>query len=1424
MSSDRRADVTLSTNEDPLSYWRGLLSAGLPVVELPTDTPRTARIAAVSAYAERTAAPVGRAALEAFAHGVPAEAVLAAAFCVLLGRLCGEDAIAFGMQGDETGAASPAPLSVLLDTSAPLSGLLPSLHGQMQAAREHERRAAGAWREALPDARLSVSFAAGPGAHVAATPAAPGIELAVAATLEGDALRLHAGYDAALFEARTVARWLEAFETVLDAALRAPGTAIDHLPITSPAELAALHALQPAPTPRDPRLRVTDLVAAQALATPRRIALRHDAAAWDYAHLRARSLQIAHALRARGIGRGALVGLCLDRTPDMLCAVLGVLEAGAAYVPLDPAYPRDRLDYMAQDADLALLLAQAETCTLLDWPAERTLLLDRDLPADGIVRESLPDDALAATPESPAYVIYTSGSTGRPKGVVVPHRAAVNFLLSMRHTPGMDADDRLVAVTTLSFDIAVLELFLPLCTGAEIILASREQAMDGQALAALLRTHRATFMQATPASWRMLLETGWRPPAGFKSLCGGEALPSDLIRPLCGDGASLWNMYGPTETTVWSTCQRIAGNDAYTSIGTPIDNTTVWILDTALQPCPVGVPGEIWIGGEGVTLGYLHREELTRERFIADPMAPSGLLYRTGDRGRWRNDGRLEHLGRLDFQVKVRGYRIELGEIETSLADCDGVERAVVVTREDRPGDVRIVAYLTPTPGAAPTAATLRQQLRTRLPDYMVPQHFVELQSFPLLPNGKIDRKSLPAPGEAAAARAPAVAPRNEAERRILALASAVLSKQDIGIHDDFFALGGHSLLAARWLEAVRRELSVDLPLRTVFDAPTVAGLAAAAAAAGQAAPAPLPVRRAQPGQPAPLSLMQERLWVYGQLHPDSVAYNIPVALRLRGELDEAALGRAFAGVVERQSVLRTRLLQTEEGPVQVVSPADAQAFALPAAEDASALAGDGDALQRRLDALASAPIDLTQAPPFHARLLRLGPQDHVLFFMPHHTVWDGGSTDLFCAEMAAAYAGARAAHEPAPPPELDYADYAAWSRQALAGDAHRAHVRERLDYWRQRLHAQGLPAPLPTDLPREPGAQRRARMALMPVDAAVAEGLRQAGRQHGGTLYVVLLTAFEVLLHGYSGQPRVLVSSPTRFVDAPQASPLMGMFTGAVPVMLDIAPGDGFDALLAQARAQVIDGIASPHVQLDDLLRDPALRAHARPGSPFHAQFSYEDVHDRPQRWDGLQVDAMPLLAQEVAEDLMIWFFDGPAGLSAQLLYDATLFEPATIARLLDQYAALLRNIAADASASVAGLLGEAAVAKADNAAGNARDDASASAAAARPRAGDAPRALTPAEALIAGIWSELLQVDDIGPDDSFLDLGGHSLLAMTMISRVEKRSGVRLNLLKVANSTLRVLALELPQEDAPRAARPATLGARLRRLFGRDGTSEGS
>ncbi len=640
-------------------------------------------------------------------------------------------------------------------------------------------------------------------------------------------------YATDLFDAPAIVRMATHWRALLEAMVASPMGRLSELPLLTELERQRLLVEWNRTAADYPRAScVHELFERQAQRTAQAAAVTFGDQHLSYGQLNRRSNQIAHHLRNLGIGSGARVGLCVERSLEMLVGLLGILKAGAAYVPLDPSFPPDRLRFMADDAQFSLLVATTFLAGSFGLPRERQVLLD----ADAKTLAAAPDTPLAmdvhsARPENPAYVIYTSGSTGKPKGVVVPHRAVVNFLASMSRTPGLAASDVLVAVTTLSFDIAVLELLLPLTVGAHVMIADQDQTMDGHALGSLLHREKATVMQATPVTWRLLLEAGWTPERAFKALVGGEALPKSLADQLIARGVELWNMYGPTETTVWSTCARITDTSNGITIGKPVANTTIRILDGRKNLCPIGVPGELCIGGEGVCLGYWNRTQLTAERFIPDPLGttPGARLYRTGDRARWRGDGTLEHLGRLDCQVKLRGFRIEPGEIESAIAQHPAVREATVTARETRPQDKRLVAYLVAPNPPDDLPGQLRALLRAAMPEYMVPAHFVMLDALPRTPNGKLDRQSLPAPGPGDdSARRAADLPPTSAEQMVMDAFRAALNRTDFGVCDSFFDLGGHSLMAARLMFTLRAASGIDLPLRLLFERPTAAALAKA--------------------------------------------------------------------------------------------------------------------------------------------------------------------------------------------------------------------------------------------------------------------------------------------------------------------------------------------------------------------------------------------------------------------------------------------------------------------------------------------------------------------------------------------------------------------------------------------------------------------
>jgi amino acid adenylation domain-containing protein len=642
-----------------------------------------------------------------------------------------------------------------------------------------------------------------------------------------DGVRGRIEYNTDLFDEATVRRMTNHYGALLESAVKSPELPLSQLPILSEKEhrqiLVEWNATE-AEYPRDSRLH--DLVEQQAQRTPRALAVTMGDQQITYQQLNQRGNQFAHYLQKRGVGPETLVGIFLDRSIEMVVALLGVLKAGGAYVPLDPAYPSDRIGFILQDANIPLLITQQSLLPVL--PASPATIIDINAAQEHISTESQSSPRTEAVQDGLAYVLYTSGSTGKPKGVQITHQNVVNFLFSMQREPGLRASDSLLAVTTLSFDIAGLELYLPLITGAKIVLASRAEAADGRRLLDLMQRRKPTVMQATPATWRMLIEAGWKGSPKLKILCGGEALPGDLTAQLLPRCAELWNMYGPTETTIWSSVYRVQSSAATASIGKPIANTTFYVLDSHMQPVPTGVAGELYIGGEGVARGYFCRPELTAQKFVDDPFAATtgARLYRTGDLAKYLPDGNVQYLGRTDFQVKIRGFRIELGEIESVLAKHTAVQQAIVAAREDSPGDKRLVAYVVTKTGQHLNITEGRAYLKQTLPDYMLPSALVELDALPLTPNGKVDRKGLPKPDFQPATSVVIVPARDATEAKVLQAWKAILSTEAIGVTDNFFDLGGHSLMAVRLLDEIKKLTGVEIPLTALFQGATVEHLA----------------------------------------------------------------------------------------------------------------------------------------------------------------------------------------------------------------------------------------------------------------------------------------------------------------------------------------------------------------------------------------------------------------------------------------------------------------------------------------------------------------------------------------------------------------------------------------------------------------------
>jgi amino acid adenylation domain-containing protein len=844
--------------ERDLAYWRGQLAGTPAILELPTDRPRppaqTFRAAREQVFLSESL----RDGLEELSarEGVSLFVVLLAAFQTLLMRYTRQDDIVVGSvmpseveadTAEEFAGCSVSTVPIRTDLSGDISfrQLLRRVSVVVRGARQHEsvpwQRVVDAVQPvrdsshhpvfqtlfSLEDSEFPSESDFGI-ADVAEGAGTLKVDLQMMLCNRADGLAAHFSYATDLFDATTIVRMAGHFQKLLEGIVANPNGTIAGLPLLTDAERHEL-VIEWNDTRRDyaRELCVHQAFEAQAARTPNAVAVVFENEQITYAELNRRANQLSHYLVRLGVGANVLVGICVERSIEMVVGLLGILKAGGAYVPVDPAFPRDRIAFMLGDAEAPVLLTQESLVGILPQTKATLVRLDADWPITAAAgSDNLPSRAAA---QDLAYTIYTSGSTGKPKGVQIPHFAVVNFLESMAEKPGMTAQDRMLAVTTLSFDIAGLEIYLPLILGASVEIVSRSVYSDGNHLLAKLLSSGATVMQATPATWRMLLEAGWQSSPGLKILVGGEAVPGKLANQLMQRAASVWNMYGPTETTIWSTVRKFEPGEACVSIGRPIANTEIFILDKVLQPVPVGVAGELLIGGDGLAKGYFKRPELTAEKFIAHPLKPDpkARLYKTGDLARYLPNGNIEFLGRIDHQVKIRGFRIELGEIESVLRQHHGIHETVVVAQEDVAGDKRVVAYFVPTQAAAPTVAELRAFLKEKLPEYMLPSIFVSLERMPLTPNGKVDRRALPAPEQSAIPAADEfVAPRDEIESKLLQIWENLLSVRPIGVRHDFFELGGHSLLAARLMAQIGREFHINVPIATLFQARTVEQLA----------------------------------------------------------------------------------------------------------------------------------------------------------------------------------------------------------------------------------------------------------------------------------------------------------------------------------------------------------------------------------------------------------------------------------------------------------------------------------------------------------------------------------------------------------------------------------------------------------------------
>jgi amino acid adenylation domain-containing protein/non-ribosomal peptide synthase protein (TIGR01720 family) len=1360
------------------AFWRRQLEGDLPALSLPFDKPRPSTPAGRSGAAPVELTPEVTSALKALAKEEQATpfAVLLAGYQVLLGRLSGQCDV---LVGSPTAGrdrpehrpligyfANPVVLRADLDPALSFRAHLRRTRGAVLDALAHQAFPFSTLVERLqPERRGSVSplFQASM-VYQQPTEAGGGMELWDAGEGRGrirwgdvevepfalrdtpspfdlslemwevrERFRGALRYDADLLEAETVRRWVSYLRVLLGEAAADSDRRLGELALEKerseignaprPAEAAA-QARWPAGA-----TLATAFEARVALA-PGATAVACEGERLTYAELDARANQLAHRLRAQDVGPGARVGLCLERSLDMVVAILGVLKAGGAYVPFDPSSPAERLQGMLEDAGLSLLLADGAGAAALP-PGAAPLLLD-----GGAWREGQPTSAFAcpAAPDDAAYVIYTSGSTGRPKGVVVEHRQVMAL---MRGTLGLfdfGPGDVWTLFHSYAFDFSVWELWGALLYGGRLVVVPRGVTRAPDAFARLLADEGVTVLNQTPSAFRALLREGAFAREGGAHrlrwiIFGGEALEPAGLRPWFerhgGRGTRLVNMYGITETTVHVTYHEVTEKDlasAGSNVGVALPHLRVYLLDERGEEVPVGVPGEIWVGGEGVARGYLDRPELTAQRFVPDRfLGPPRRLYRSGDLASRQPDGSLRYLGRIDHQVKIRGHRIELGEIQAALGRHPAVAESIVVPYDRAEDDRLLVAYVVPKPtselapaeaaaehfarpspiqpeGAAGASAAgasddpmrghrwrglkseLRRLAQDSLPDYMVPASIELLERLPMTGNGKLDRRALPPPELQRDASTDLVAPRDPREEVLAAIFQEVLGIDRVGIHDGFFDLGGHSLLATQVVSRVHKALGADLSLHAFFEAPTVAGVAARlgrdGAVDGAASPPLVPAPR--DGGELPLSYAQERLWILERLEERRIPlYNLPVALRLQGPLDARALGESLARIAERHETLRTRFPERDGKPRQAI---DSEPLTLPEVEDLSGVAADeAGRLMRARDLIgleALRPFDLGAGPLLRARLFRLGARDHVLSLALHHIAADGWSLGVLMRELSALYGALRRGEEPALSPlPVQYADYALWQRRWLSGAALDAEVA----HWRERLQGAPEGLELPADRPRPALPSFRGATVRFSLGAALTARLKETARRAGATLSMALLSGFAAYLSRISGQEDLVVGTPVANRQRLETEGLIGFFVNTLCLRLDLSGDPDFAKLLDRVRSAALDAYAHQDLPFEKLVEALAPRRRLDRSPLFQVMFVLQNAPFAPPRLDELEVSGVALDSVTSKFDLTLSMEDGPDGLTGVLEYARDLFDAERIEAMARHLAALFRALAED-------------------------------------------------------------------------------------------------------------------------------------------------
>jgi amino acid adenylation domain-containing protein len=1097
----------------------------------------------------------------------------------------------------------------------------------------------------------------------------------------GPELTLRIGYQCDRFTTAMITRILRHLRTLLEGMLANPAQRLTDLPMLTASERHQLLVEQNNTSRAYPQdMCLHQWFEAQVARTPDALAVVFEDQALTYQELNILANQLAHHLQALGVGPEVLVGICVERSFESVVGLLGILKAGGAYVPVDPTYPEGRQAFILADAQIRVLLTQQKLIPGLPKNEAHVVCLDADW--ESIAQESKENLDSGAMVDNLAYVIYTSGSTGKPKGVMIEQRSLVNYIYWFKDTVFGKTRPSIPLVTNLTFDASLKQLFAPLLFGHQVWVLSSEVVSQPGVLVQALQTRSKVMLNCVPSLWEAVLDTidsGQAELLGkslTSLLLGGERVTMDLINRTLAvlPHLQIWNLYGPTEATANASAARIVSGDDIT-IGRPIANTQLYIMNSHVQPVPLGLPGELYIGGAGLARGYLNRPTLTAKRFIPDPFSsmPGARLYKTGDLARYLPDGTIEFLGRLDNQVKIRGYRIELGEVEATLEGHRAVRQAVVRVWGDTASDRRLVAYCILHHGFLPDFHALRSFLQTQLPDYMVPAAFVVLDALPLTANGKVDRQALPAPDQA---RPPAcesfVAPRTSTEELLLGIWACLLKVESIGIHDNFFALGGHSLLAVQVMSRLRKVFQVDVTLRALFDAPTVAALARHVEKVWQAvqSPAVPPLKVVPRDGVVPLTMTQEHLWELDRLLPGAPFSNMLYAVRVTGALNVAALKQSFNEIIKRHEILRTTFTTIAGQPVQVIAP---NLHVSLLTEDLRALpegARESQA-QRLIRAQGLYPFDLENGPLLQARLLRFGEQEHILLLTMHHIISDGWSWGVLLHELAVLYDAFSQSHRsPLPDLPIQYADYAHWQRQWLDTEAGRA----QLAYWTQQLHAPLPILELPTDRPRtaELSLHTARQSFQLPIELTIA--LARLSRQEGATVFMTLVAALDALLSGYTGHEDIRVGTLVANRQHQDTEGLIGLFANLIILRTNLGGNPSLRQVLQRVRTTTLDGYAHQELPFEYLARALVRAQQCQRRSLFQVMFAMQNAGQHTLALPALTVQALETQPVEASTcDLAVSVRDSPQGLEGLCIYKTTMFDASTVSRLLEDFQRIL-------------------------------------------------------------------------------------------------------------------------------------------------------